>query len=70
MTFLNYVDGNTPFDTGLKISNVLCGRNTVTMVQKRYRMKLNPDQYYLLLNNNKEVSKKKIGSEAITNNHH
>ena len=59
MTFLNYVDGNTPFDTGLKISNVLCGRNTVTMVQKRYRMKLNPDQYYLLLNNNKESFQKK-----------
>ena len=59
MTFLNYVDGNTPFDTGLKISNVLCGRNTVAMVQKRCRMKLNPDKYYLLLNNNKESFQKK-----------
>ena len=57
----NYADDNTPYCTGLKISDVLIKlENTAeTLLQwfKDNRMKVNPDKYHLFINNTKESSK-------------
>ena len=54
----NYADGNTPYCTGLKISDVLIKLENAaeTLLQwfKDNRMKANPDKYHLLINNTKE----------------
>ena len=66
----NYVDGNTPYCTGLKISDVLIKlENTAeTLLQwfKNNRMKANPDKYHLLINNTKESFQIKTGNETVS----
>ena len=63
-----YVD-NTPYCTGLKISDVLIKlENAVeTLLQwlKDNRMKTNPDKNHLLINNTKESLQIKIGNEQL-----
>ena len=53
----NYADDNTPYCTGLKISDVLIKLENVaeTLLQwfKDNRMKANPDKYHLFINNTK-----------------
>ena len=67
----NYADDNTPYCTGLKISDVLIKlENTAeTLLQwfKVNRMKANPDKYHLLINNTKESFQIKIGNETVSN---
>ena len=57
----NYADDNTPYCTGLKISDVLIKLENAaeTLLQwfKDNRMKVNPDKYHLFINNTKESSK-------------
>ena len=54
----NYADGNTPYCTDLKISDVLIKLENAAerLLQwfKDNRMKANPDKYHLLINNTKE----------------
>ena len=65
----NYADYNTPYCTGLKISNVLIKLDNAaeTLLQwfKDNRMKVNPDKYHLLINNTKESFQIKIGNEKL-----
>ena len=67
----NYADDNTPYCTGLKISDVLIKLENAaeTLLQwfKDNRMKANPDKYHLLINNTKESFQIKIGNETISN---
>ena len=69
---VNYADDNTPYCTGLKISNVLIKLQNAgeTLLQsfKNNRIKTNPDKYHLLINNSKESFQIKIGYETVTNN--
>ena len=67
----NYPDDNTPYCTGLKISDVLIKLENAakTLLQwfKDNRMKVNPDKYHLLINNTKESFQIKIGNETFSN---
>ena len=67
----NYVDGNTPYCTSLKISDVLIKLESAaeTLLQwfKDNRMKANPDKYHLLTNNTKESFQIRIGNETVSN---
>ena len=67
----NYVDDNTPYGTGLKVSDVLIKLENVgeTRLQwfKDNRMKANPDKYQLIINNTKESFQIKIGNETVSN---
>ena len=68
----NYSDDNTPYCTGLKISDVLIKLENAaeTLLQwiKDNRMKAKPDNYHLLINNTKESFQIKIGNETVNNN--
>ena len=68
----NYAEDNTPYCTGLKISDVLIkSENAVeTLLQwfKGNRMKANPDKCHLFINNTKESFLTKIGNETVTAN--
>ena len=70
----NYADENTPYCTGLKISDVLIKLEnaTETLLQwfKENRMKANPDKYHLLTNNTKESFQIKTGNETVSNRKH
>ena len=65
----NYAEGNTPYSTGFKISNVLVKLGNVAerLLQwfKDKRMKVNPGKYHLLINNNKESFEIKIGNKTV-----
>ena len=65
-----YVDGNTPYCTGIRISNILFklenAAGTVVQWFKDNRMKANPNKYHLLINNSKESFQIKIGNETVT----
>ena len=67
----NYADDNTPYCTGLKISDVLIklenAAQTLLQWLKDNRMKANPDKYHLLINNTKESFQIKIGNETVSN---
>ena len=67
----NYADENTPYCTGLKISDVLIKLENAaeTLLQwfEYNRMKVNPDKYYLLINNTKENFQIKINNETVSN---
>ena len=67
----NYPDDNTPYCTGLKISDVLIKLENAaeTLLQwfKNNRMKANPDKYHLLIDNTKESFQIKIGNETVSN---
>ena len=67
----NYADDNTPYCTGLKISDVLIKLESAaeTLLQwfKDNRMKANPDKYHLLINNAKKSFQIKIGNETVSN---
>ena len=67
----NYADDNTPYCTGLNISDVLIKLENAaeTLLQwfKDNRMKANSDKYHLLINNTKESFQIKIGNEAVSN---
>ena len=67
----NYVDDNTPYCTGLKISDVLIKlENAAETLLQRFkdnRMKTNSDKYHLLINNTKESFQIKIGNETVGN---
>ena len=66
-----YADGNTPYCTGLKISDVLIklenAAETLLQWLKDNRMKTNPDKNHLLINNTKESLQIKIGNETVNN---
>ena len=66
--FYAIVDDNTPYCTGLKISDVLTklenAAETLLKWFKDNRMKANPDKYPLLINNTKESFEIKIGNET------
>ena len=68
----NYSDDNTPYCTGLKISDILIKLENAaeTLLQwiKDNRMKAKPDNYHLLINNTKESFQIKIGNETVNNN--
>ena len=65
----NYADDSTPECTGLKISDVLIKlENAVEILLqwfKDYRMKANPDNYHLIINNTKEIFQIKNGNETV-----
>ena len=67
----NYADSNTPYCTGLKVSDVLIKLENAaeTLLQwfKDNRMKANPDKYHLLINNTKKSFQIKIGNETVSN---
>ena len=67
----NYVDDNTTYCTGLKISDVLIKLENAakTLLQwfKENRMKASPDKYHLLINNTKESFQIKIGNKTVSN---
>ena len=67
----NYADDNTPYCTGLKISDVLIKLENAaeTLLQwfKDNRMKVNHDKYHLLINNTKESFQINIGNETVSN---
>ena len=67
----NYADGNIPYCTGLKISDVLIELKNVveTLLQsfKDNRMKTNTDKYHLLINNTKESFQIKTGNKTVSN---
>ena len=67
----NYADDNTPYCTGLKISDVLIKLENAakTLLQwfKDNRMKVNPDKYHLLINNTKESFQIKIDNQTVSN---
>ena len=68
---VNYADDNTPYWTGLKISDVLIKLENAaeTLLQwfKDNRMKANPDKYHLLINNTKESFQIKVVNETVSN---
>ena len=70
----NYADDNTPYCTGLKISDVLIKLESAaeTLLQwfKDNRMKVNREKYHLLINNTKKSFQIKIGNETVSNNKH
>ena len=66
----NYAEGNTPYSTGFKISNVLiklenAAETPLLQWFKDKRMKVNPGKYHLLINNNKESFEIKIGNKTV-----
>ena len=65
----NYADDSTLECTGLKISDVLIKlENAVEILLqwfKDYRMKANPDNYHLIINNTKEIFQIKNGNETV-----
>ena len=67
----NYPDDNTPYCTGLKISDVPIKLENAAKILLQWfkdnRMKVNPDKYHLLINNTKESFQIKIGNETVTN---
>ena len=67
----NYADDNTPYCTGLKISDLLIKLENAaeTLLQwfKDNGMKANPDKYHLLINNTKESFQIKIGNKTVSN---
>ena len=67
----NYVDDNTPYLTGLKISDILIklenAAETLLRWFKDNRIKVKPDKYHLLINNTKKSFQKKIGNETVSN---
>ena len=67
----NYADDNTPYCTGLKISDVLIklenAAETLLQWLNDNRIKVNPDKYHLLINNTKESFQIKIGNETVSN---
>ena len=67
----NYVDNNTPYCTGLKVSDVLIklqnAPKTLSQWFKENRMKANPDKYHLLINNTKESLQITIINETVSN---
>ena len=67
----NYADDNTPYCTGLKISDVLIklenAAETLLQLFKDNRMKANPDKYHLLIINTKDIFQIKIGNETVSN---
>ena len=67
----NYADDNTPYCTGLKISDLLIKLENAaeTLLQwfKDNGMKANPYKYHLLINNTKENFQIKIGNETVSN---
>ena len=67
----NYADNNTPYCTGLKISDVLIKLESAakTLLQwfKDNRMKANPGKFHLLINNSKKSFQIKIGNETASN---
>ena len=71
MTFLWQTNGNTPYYTGLKISDVLIKleNSPKTLLQwfENDGMKGNPDKYHLVINNTKENFQIKIGNETVSN---
>ena len=60
------VDDNTPYCTGLKISDVFIKLQNAakTLLQwfKDNRTKANPDKYHLFINNNKKSFQIKVGN--------
>ena len=66
-----YEDDNTPYCTGLKISDVLIklenAAETLLKWFKDNKMKANPDKYHLLINNTKESFQIKTGNETVSN---
>ena len=68
----NYAEGNSPYFTGLKNSDVLIRLENAaeTLLQwfKDNRMKANPDKYHLLINNTKESFHIKIGNKTVIAN--
>ena len=71
MPVANYADNNTPYCTGLKISDVLIKLESAakTLLQwfKDNRMKANPGKFHLLINNSKKSFQIKIGNETASN---
>ena len=67
----NYADDNTPYCTGLKISDVLIKLENAAEILLQWfkdnRMKANPDKYHLLINNTKKSFQIKIGNETVSN---
>ena len=67
----NYVDDNTPYLTGLKISDILIklenAAETLLRWFKDNRIKVKPDKYHLLINNTKKSFQIKIGNETVSN---
>ena len=67
----NYAVGNTPYCTGLKISDALIksekAAETLLLWFKDNRMKANPEKYHLLINNTKENFQVKIGNKTVSN---
>ena len=67
----NYADSNTPYCTGLKVSDVRIKLENAaeTLLQwfKDNGMKANPDKYHLLINNTKESFQIKIGNKTVSN---
>ena len=64
----NYADDNTPYCTGLEISNVLIKlENAVEKLLKWFRdnrINVNPDKYHLVIKNTKESFQIKIGNKT------
>ena len=71
ISVVNYTYDNTPYSTGLKISDVLIKLESAaeTLLQwfKDNRMKANPDKYHLLINNTKKSFQIKIGNKTVSN---
>ena len=68
----NYADDNTPYCTGLNISDVLTKlENAAETLLQWFKdgepRKANPDKYHLLINNTKESFQIKIGNETVSN---
>ena len=67
---VNYADESTPYWTGLRISNVLIKlentAETLSQWLKDNRMKATPNNYHLLISNNKGF-RIKISNEIIAN---
>ena len=65
----NYADDNTPYCTGLKISDVLIklenAAKTLSQWFKDNRIKANPAKYHLLINSTKKSFQIKIGNETL-----
>ena len=66
----NYADDNTPYCTGLKVSDVLIklenAAETLLQWLKDNIIKPNPDKYHLLISNTKESFQIKIGNETVS----
>ena len=71
-TVANYADGNIPYCTGSKVSDILTklekAAETLLQWLKDNRMKADHDKYYLLINNTKESFLIEIGNETVIAN--